>query len=88
MTHLGIVALALALLIAPIAAHAQQAGKVYSIGYLGLGSSFEEPNRTAFSRGLQEHGWIEGQNFVSRPDSPSSSPSGCARWSRSWFSAE
>ena len=64
MTHLGIVALALALLIAPIAAHAQQAGKVYSIGYLGLGSSFEEPNRTAFSRGLQEHGWIEGQNFV------------------------
>jgi len=63
-THLGIVALALALLIAPIAAHAQQAGKVYSIGYLGLGSSFEEPNRTAFYRGLQEHGWIEGQNFV------------------------
>ena len=55
MTHLGIVALALALLIAPIAAQAQQAGKVYSIGYLGLGSSFEEPNRTAFYRGLQAY---------------------------------
>ena len=64
MTHLGIVALAVALLTAPLAAQAQQAGKVYSIGYLGLGSSFEESNRTAFYRGLQEHGWIEGQNFV------------------------
>ena len=64
MTHLGIVALALALLTAPLAAQAQQAGKVYNIGYLGLGSSFAGPNRTAFYRGLQEHGWIEGQNFV------------------------
>ena len=63
-THLGIVALALALLTAPLAAQAQQAAKVHSIGYLGLGSSFEEPKRTAFYRGLQEHGWIEGQNFV------------------------
>jgi putative ABC transport system substrate-binding protein len=52
------------LLAAPLAAEAQTAGKVYNIGYLGLGSSFAGPNRTAFNRGLQEHGWIEGQNFV------------------------
>jgi putative ABC transport system substrate-binding protein len=55
---------ALLLLAAPLAAQAQQAGKVYNIGYLGLGSSFAGPNRTAFYRGLREHGWIEGQNFV------------------------
>jgi ABC-type sugar transport system substrate-binding protein len=52
------------LLAAPLAAQAQQAGKVYNIGFLGLGSSFAGPNRTAFDRGLQEHGWIEGRNFV------------------------
>ena len=52
------------LLVAPLAAQAQQAGKVYNIGFLGLGSSFAGPNRTAFDRGLQEHGWIEGQNVV------------------------
>jgi putative ABC transport system substrate-binding protein len=55
---------ALLLLAAPLAAQAQPAGKVYNIGYLGLGSSFAGSNRTAFYRGLQERGWIEGQNFV------------------------
>jgi ABC-type sugar transport system substrate-binding protein len=58
------VVLALGLSLAPLAAQAQQAGKIYNIGYLGLGSPFAGPNRTAFYRGLQEHGWIEGQNFV------------------------
>ena len=52
------------LLAAPLAAGAQPAGKVYNIGYLGLGSSIAGPSRTAFYQGLQEHGWIEGQNFV------------------------
>ena len=57
-------AVSVSLLAAPLAAQAQQAGKVHNIGFLGLGSSFAGPNRTAFDRGLQEHGWIEGQNFV------------------------
>jgi len=57
-------AVSVSLLAAPLVAEAQQAGKVYNIGYLGLGSSFEGPNRAAFYQGLQEHGWIEGQNFV------------------------
>ena len=52
------------LLSAPLAAEGQQTGKVYNIGYLGLSSSFAGPVRTAFNRGLQERGWIEGQNFV------------------------
>jgi len=52
------------ILVAPLAPEAQQAGKVYNIGYLGLSSSFTGPNRTAFYQGLQEHGWIEGQKFI------------------------
>jgi putative ABC transport system substrate-binding protein len=64
MRLIGLV-LAIGLMLAPLAALAQQPpGKVYNIGYVGLGSSFAGPNRTAFYRGLQEHGWIEGQNFV------------------------
>ncbi len=51
--------LALALLAAPTIAYAQQAGKVYRIGYLA-------PNRInpAFPQGLRELGYIEGQNLI------------------------
>jgi putative ABC transport system substrate-binding protein len=52
-----------AILAMPLAVEAQ-AGKAYNIGYLGLGSSFSGPTRAAFDQGLQEHGWIEGQNFI------------------------
>jgi ABC-type uncharacterized transport system substrate-binding protein len=61
---LAAVIVTLGLLAAPRAAKAQQTGKVYNIGFLGLTSSFAGPNRTAFAQGLQEHGWIEGQNFI------------------------
>jgi putative ABC transport system substrate-binding protein len=53
------------LLATPIAAEAQQPGKVWRIGWLGSqpptnpGPSFE-----AFRRGLQEHGYVEGRNLV------------------------
>ena len=56
--------LAAGILTVPLVAEAQQAGKVYNIGHLGLGPSFAGPNRTAFYEGLQQHGWIEGQNFI------------------------
>ena len=52
--------LARALFAAPLAAHAQLAGKIYRIGYLS-------PNNTgvgAFQSGLTQLGWIEGRNFV------------------------
>jgi putative ABC transport system substrate-binding protein len=52
------------LLAAPFAVEAQTAGRVYNIGFLGFGSSFAGPDRTAFYQSLQELGWIEGQNFV------------------------
>src|SRR5262245_44387024 len=52
-------------LAAPIAAKAQQAGKVPRIGYLSSGSARAGSGlRQAFADGLQEHGWIEGKNVV------------------------
>jgi putative ABC transport system substrate-binding protein len=54
-------------LLAPaLAAEAQQAGKVYRIGFLGNSGSTPNGARfvEAFRLGLREHGWIEGQNIV------------------------
>jgi putative tryptophan/tyrosine transport system substrate-binding protein len=49
-----------ALCLAPLAAHAQRAGKIYRIGYLS-------PDRSAlaaFETGMSQLGWVEGRNFV------------------------
>ena len=54
-----------ALLGAPLAAEAQKTGKVWRIGYLGNGNPTSGgPTRDAFRQGLQELGWVEGQNVV------------------------
>src|SRR5436309_11815899 len=48
-----------------LAARAQQAGKIYRVGFLsyrGCGASLD-PNG-AFRRGLRELGYIEGRNLV------------------------
>ena len=50
------------LLAAPLAAAAQQAGKVYRIGVL-LPTAIPFV-MTAFVDGLRERGWIEGRDFV------------------------
>ncbi len=52
-------ALALALLAAPLAAEAQQAGKVYRIGVLALADS---PGWEAFRQALRQLGYVEGSN--------------------------
>ena len=57
-------ALAGGLLAAPLAAGAQQTGKVPRIGLLSNGSPSGSPARKAFSEGLLELGWIEGQNIL------------------------
>ena len=60
---LGIVVLALGILAAPLAAYAQQAGRVPRIGYLRA----ETPPAAdieAFRQGLREHGYVEGKNIV------------------------
>ena len=60
-----IIGSALGLLAAPLAADAQQPGKVHRIGYLSSGSSTAAPHlREAFRQGLRELGWVEGQNIV------------------------
>jgi putative tryptophan/tyrosine transport system substrate-binding protein len=54
----------------PLAARAQQAQKIYRIGWLSPGSG--TPTSTdyrdrligAFTEGLRQLGWIEGQNFI------------------------
>ena len=60
-----IVMLALGILVAPLAAGAQPAGKVYRIGVLETTSAaVNVPNLDAFRQGLRELGYIEGQNLV------------------------
>ncbi len=63
----------LSLVAAPRASEAQQAGKVYRIGYLSpsspsdpesLASPFGERGLAAFRQGLRDLGYVEGQNFA------------------------
>ena len=60
-----VVILAISLLVAPLAAEAQPAGKVYRIGILGLGPYPSEAQRqqSPFLQELRELGWHEGQNL-------------------------
>jgi putative ABC transport system substrate-binding protein len=48
----------------PLAARAQQAGKVPTIGVLGTDPSSWTPWTTALVAGLRELGWIEGRNIA------------------------
>jgi len=58
------VVLAVGLTLAPLG-EAQQAGKVYRIGYLSAGSTSANPhNLEAFRQGLHELGWNEGRNII------------------------
>jgi len=50
---------------APLAAKAQQAGKIYRIGYLSTPTRESvERGLDAFLRKLRELGWVEGQNLI------------------------
>ena len=71
-----IVTLALALLVAPLTAAAQQPVKVPRIGYLGGRSPAEGAARNleAFHQGLRELGYIEGQNIMIEYRWPESQP--------------
>jgi len=62
-----ILLLTLGLLMAPLAATAQQAGGTVAIGYLGNSSpSLESHQVDAFREGLRQFGYVEGQNLVIR----------------------
>ena len=59
------IAIAACLLFAPLAVEAQQAGKVYRIGYLSVRSPEQETRFfPAFQQGLRELGYVEGKNIV------------------------
>ena len=61
-----IVALTLSLLTAPLAAHAQSAGKLPRIGVLAPGPPPGEPGRGAqrFRQALRDLGYVEGQTIT------------------------
>ena len=62
-TFLG--TLSIFLLAGPLAAEAQQAGKVYRIGYLDQGPvSVNRRYVDGLRVGLHERGWVEGRNFT------------------------
>ncbi|HEU4368476.1 MAG TPA: ABC transporter substrate-binding protein [Methylomirabilota bacterium] len=59
------IVLALVFLAMPLAAKAQENGKVYRIGVLDVGGlASNEANLGAFRHGLRELGYVEGQNLV------------------------
>src|SRR5678815_2439286 len=59
------VVLTVSLTFAPLAADAQQAGKVPRMGFLSVTSPSDRPPLLdAFRQGLRELGWVEGQNIV------------------------
>jgi len=59
------VILTFSLAFAPLAVEAQQAGKIYRMGYLYSGSATSSPRGPeAFREGLRELGWVEGRNIV------------------------
>ena len=67
MRRIGLaVVLGLSLTLAPLDGEAQQAGKVYRVGYLGVAppTASTRPLWDAFVGGLREHGYVEGRNLV------------------------
>jgi len=61
-TFLGMIAGGL--LAAPLVVEAQQAGKVYRIGYFStFPQASENPHWAAFVEGLRNHGYVEGKNL-------------------------
>ena len=59
------IAMVLATLCIPLASHAQQAGKVPRIGFLGAVTPEDFPHlEEAFREGLRELGYVEGQNLA------------------------
>ena len=60
-----------AILVSANPAAAQQAGKVYRIGFLSAGSAEAfKPRMAAFRQGLRELGYSEGKNMSHRSQSP------------------
>src|SRR5262249_17279661 len=65
MRRIGLAVVLVSLVLAPLAAGAQQTAKVYRIGVLGTRSAtLNTANLGAFRQGLRELGYVEGRDFV------------------------
>ena len=61
----ALITLALSLLVAPLLAVAQPAGKVSRIGFLsGFSRALMASNYAAFQQGLRALGYVEGKNVI------------------------
>ena len=58
------VVLAVGLVLAPLAAEGQSAGKVARLGVLLFGTPATDPNLAAFVGGLRDLGYVEGRNLM------------------------
>jgi putative ABC transport system substrate-binding protein len=58
------VVLAVGFTLSPLTAEAQQTGKIARIAFLSTTSSPDSPTTAAFRQGLQELGYVEGQNII------------------------
>ena len=84
MSRALIVIFGLALLVAPRAADAQPAGKVYRVSYIGSATPVSEtagpepanPVARAFVQGLRALGYVEGQNLILERRSAEGRPEG------------
>ncbi len=65
-TSILIVSLAFSIFAAPLVSPAQQAAKVFRLGFLGVAPPTPQtlPIWEAFLEALRERGWVEGQNIV------------------------
>ena len=81
--HLAPLVLVLALLAVPLTTEAQQAGKLWRVGYLSSSSAERERARlAAFQQGLRELGYVEGKSIFI--DMPEESLKGSPSWQLSW----
>jgi putative ABC transport system substrate-binding protein len=65
MTRVVVALLSLALLAAPLVAEAQQAGKVWRIGFIEAGSApVNQHFLNAFRQGMTDLGYVDGRDFV------------------------
>ena len=65
MRVIGLVILAISLAVVPLAADAQEVGKIPRIGFLAVPSRWDRtPMSDSFVQGLRELGWVEGKDVA------------------------